>query len=188
MLSNQLAATYAQAVFELAAGRNALDQVENELRHVEETIRGQADLATLMYHPRVPAAAKKETVEKVFGAGLTAFVRNFLFLLIDKRRESALPAIVRQYIKLANQARNIMEAEVTSAMPLTQEEEERLRGKLSQVTGRTILLKPSVDPSILGGVIVKIGDKLIDGSVVRQLKALEKALLRSEGTKIGVTG
>jgi F-type H+-transporting ATPase subunit delta len=74
MLSNQLAATYAQAIFELAQGKNMLDQVEKELLMVEETIKAQADLATLLYHPRVPVDAKKDTIKKVFGSELTDFV------------------------------------------------------------------------------------------------------------------
>lgn len=186
MLSNQLASTYAQAIFELAKEKNTLDQVEKELLLVSDTIANQSELATLLYHPRVPAAAKKDTIVKVFGTELTDYVRNFLLLLVDKRRETALQAVIRQYIVLANKARNIIEAEVTSAIALSAEEQEKLRNKLSKVTGRTVLLKLAVDPAIIGGVIVKIGDKLIDGSVVRQLKALETALLRSEA-KIGVT-
>ena len=186
MLSNQLAATYSQAIFELARDKNALEQVEKEMVMVEETIKGQEDLATLMYHPRVPSEAKKDTINKVFGQELTDYVRNFLLLLVDKRRETAFPAIVRQYVNLANKARNIMEAEVTTALPLTQVQQEELGMKLSKVTGHTVVLKPTIDPAIMGGVIVKIGDKLIDGSIVRQLKALEQALLRTEA-KIGVT-
>ena len=106
--------------------------------------------------------------------------------MVDKRRETALTGIIRQYVALANKARNIVEAEVTTAIALTTAEQEMLGAKLSKVTGRTVILKPTVDQAIIGGVIVKIGDKLIDGSIVRQLKALEQALIRSEA-KIGVT-
>lgn len=187
MLSNQLATTYAQAIFELAQGKNLLDQVEKELLMVEETIKAQADLATLIYHPRVPVDAKKDTVKKVFGSELTDFVCNFLLLLIDKRRETVIEGIIREYVILANKARNIIEAEVTTALPLSQAEQEKLGMKLSKVTGQVVAIKTVVDPAIIGGVVVKIGDKLIDGSIVRQLKAFEQALLRTEVTKIGVT-
>ena len=186
MLSNQLAATYAQAIFELARDKNALEQVEKELLLVQDTLSTQADLAALLYHPRVPGQAKKDTIKKVFAPELSEFVCHFLLLLVDKRRETALTGIVRQYVALANKARNIVEAEVTTARALTAVEQEKLGAKLSKVTGRTVILKRTVDQAIIGGVIVKIGDKLIDGSIVRQLKALEQALVRSEA-KIGVT-
>jgi F-type H+-transporting ATPase subunit delta len=118
---------------------------------------------------------------------LTDFVHNFLLLLVDKRREAALPAIIAEYRNLANEARNIAEAEVITAMPLTDAEHKALAVKLSAVTGKNMVLKTQLDTSILGGVIVKIGDKLIDGSVARQLRMLKATLLTTEVTKIGVT-
>lgn len=187
MLANQLALKYAQAIYEVAADKDMLGKVEEELSMVEKTIYEHEDLRILFYHPRVPAKAKKETVTKLFNQELQGFVHNFLLLLIDKRREAALPQIVTEYRKLANEARNIGEAEVISAMPLTESEEAELARKLSKVTGKNIVLKTYIDESILGGVIVKIGDKLIDGSVARQLKMLKNALLTTEVTKIGVT-
>ena len=87
MLANQLAAKYAQAIFELAAEKNMLDQVETELTLVKNTIDTYSDLATLIYHPRVLGHAKKETISKIFGRDISKVVLNFLMLLIDKRRE-----------------------------------------------------------------------------------------------------
>ncbi|EAX47446.1 ATP synthase F1, delta subunit [Thermosinus carboxydivorans Nor1] len=187
MLKSQLALKYAQAIFELAQEKGMLDEVEKQLTLVESTISSHNDLATLFYHPRVPAEAKKDTIRKVFGSELTEYVRNFLLLLVDKRRETALRAIVHEFIQLANQARNIVEAQVTTARPLSPEAQQALAAKLSAVTGRNVALKTAVDDSILGGVVVKIGDKLIDGSVARQLNSLKAALLSTELTKIGVT-
>ncbi|MCE5286549.1 MAG: F0F1 ATP synthase subunit delta [Pelosinus sp.] len=187
MLANQLALKYAQAIYEVAADKNLLSEVEEQLTTVEQAIREHEDLATLFYHPRVPAVAKKETISKLFKQELADFVHNFLLLLVDKRREAALPAIVSEYRKLANEARNMAEAEVITAMPLTEQEHAALVRKLSTVTGKNMVLKTQIDESILGGVIVKIGDKLIDGSVVRQLRMLKTKLLTTEVTKIGVT-
>ena len=98
-----------------------------------------------------------------------------------------MPAIVREYVKLANGARNIVEAEVTTAIPLDKDQQTALINKLSRVTGKTIVLKTQIDKAIIGGVIVQIGDKLIDGSIARQLQTLKNTLLNSEVTGIGVT-
>lgn len=187
MLANQLALKYAQAVFELAQEKDMLDEVQQQLTMVESTISGHNELATLLYHPRVPAQAKKETISKLFGTEIVEFLHKFLMLLVDKRRETLLPAIVEEYVKIANQARNIDEAEVTTAMPLTEAEKAALVAKLSAVTGKNIILKTAVNAKLLGGVVVKIGDKLVDGSVARQLQTLKMALLKTEVTKIGVT-
>lgn len=187
MLANQLALKYAQAIYEVALEKSMLSNVEEELLAVQKTISEHEDLATLFYHPRVPSEAKKETISKLFKEDLADFVHNFLLLLVDKRREAALPVIVSEYRKLANEARNMAEAEIITAMPLTDEEHAALTRKLSSVTGKNMVLKTEVDKSILGGVIVKIGDKLIDGSVVRQLSMMKNTLLSIEVTKIGVT-
>ncbi len=184
MLINKLALKYAQAIYEIASERALLDNVEKQLRLVEATIAGHTDLATLMYHPLVPAPAKKETINRVFAGDLDGFVQNFLLLLIDKRREPALPAIIREYIRLANEARNIAEAEVFTAKELSAGQLEALAAKLSSVTGKNIVLKTTIDQELLGGVVVKIGDKLIDGSVARQLKALKTALLANQVTAV----
>ena len=172
MSINKLAPKYAQAVYELAQEQNRLAETEKELVTVAETIHGHSELNTLIYHPRVPAAAKKETIEKVFKAELSGFVQNFLLLLIDKRRERALPAIIKEYQKLANKARNILQAEVTTALPMSEHQEQVLSNKLSKLTGKSVVFKTNIDKDILGGVIIKIGDKRIDGSVARQIKTL----------------
>lgn len=187
MLANQLALKYAQAVFELAEEQGMLDEIQNQLTMVEETIASHQELATLLYHPRVPAEAKKETINKLFSDEIVEFLYKFLLLLVDKRREALLPAIAKEYMKLANQARNIDEAEVTTAMPLTEAEHAALAAKLSAVTGKKMILKTAVDSRLIGGVVVKIGDKLVDGSVARQLQVLRTALMKTEVTKIGVT-
>ena len=184
MLANKLALKYAQAVYEIASEKAMLDVVEKQLKMVEATIAQHADLATLMYHPMVPAPAKKETITRVFAGELDTFVQNFLLLLIDKRREPALPAIISEYVRLANEARNIAEAEVFTAKELSAEQLEALAAKLSKVTGKNIVLKTTLDQALIGGVVVKIGDKLIDGSVERQLKALKAALLTNQAVAV----
>lgn len=187
MLANQLAVKYAQAIYELAADKDQLDAVEKDLRLVESTIDSYSELATLMYHPRVLSQVKKETIRKVFGQDIADFVLKFLLLLVDKRRETVLPEIIREYIKMANEARNIVEAEVITAMPLAQNQQTALVGQLSLVTGKKVVISTYIDKTIIGGIIVKIGDKLIDGSVVRQLVTLKNALLNNEVTGIEVT-
>jgi F-type H+-transporting ATPase subunit delta len=187
MLTSQLALRYAEALYELAAEKQALVEVGEDLRVVEETLDGFPQLAALLYHPQVPQTAKKDTIAKVFGPQVADYVRNFLLLIIDKRRESALLAIIKEYRILANTAQNIIEAEVTTAMPLAEGELAALSAKLGGITGKNVKIKAEIDKRILGGIIVKIGDKLIDGSVTHQLKKLQASLLKTEVTKIGVT-
>ncbi|HWR38013.1 MAG TPA: F0F1 ATP synthase subunit delta [Patescibacteria group bacterium] len=177
MLSNQVALKYAQAAYELAAEKNKLDLAQQQLEMVASTICEHAELSDLFYHPRVPAAAKKEILQQIFAGQLEDFLNKFLLVLVDKSRENLLPAIVGEYVRLANEERNITEADVVTAFALTENQLAALATKLGQVTGKTVLLKTHVDKQILGGIVIKMGDKLIDGSVQRQLRSLQSDLL-----------
>ncbi|MDU4960896.1 MAG: ATP synthase F1 subunit delta [Sporomusaceae bacterium] len=188
MLNNQLASKYAQALCLLAQEKGVLAEAGRQLALVVETAASNPDFGGLLYHPLIPTAAKKETIEKVFDGELMVIVKNFLFVVIDKRRETALPAILQAYTDFANESQNILPAEVTTAAPLTGAQEAALAEKLGVMTGKTVVITQRIDARLLGGVVVKIGDKLIDGSVARQLKTLQAALLRTPLTKIGVTG
>ena len=180
MLTNQLALKYAQAIYEITAELSRVDEAEQQLKLIYSVLSEHSDLYCLIYHPLVPASAKKKIIRQIFGRELDKSVKNFLLLLIDKRRESALPAIIQAYIRLAHEARNIAEAEVFTAKQLNQDQLNGLIAKLSKITGKTIVLKTAVDQKLLGGVVIKIGDKLIDGSIAHQLKRLKTALTTTQ--------
>lgn len=179
MLKDQLAIKYAQALYELAAEKSMLSEAEQQLKELEQALTAYSDLATLLYHPRVDAKAKKAVLTQVFDGELADFVQRFLLLLIDKRRETILPVIFTEFQRLLNEARNMIEVDVITALPLDDAEHKALAEKLGIVTGKNVILKTKIDPSILGGVIVQIGDKLIDGSVARQLKTLQTVLINA---------
>jgi F-type H+-transporting ATPase subunit delta len=114
---------------------------------------------------------------------------KFLLELAEKHREGALPAILREYVELAQEdKRNLLMADVTTAMPLTPGQEQALAEKLAAMTGRTIKIRQHVDSGILGGIVVRVGDKLLDGSLSHQLSVLQADLLKTPLKKVGVTG
>lgn len=177
MLATQLAGKYAKAIFALAVEENKLNEFGQQLAAINGVVASHADLAGFFNNYQIKAEAKKEVMRKIFEGELSKNVYNFLMLLIDKRRESLLAAIVSEYKKLANAAQNIVEAKVTVARMLSKEQEAQLMKKLETVLGKTVIMETKIDQSILGGVVVRIGDKLIDGSVVRQMQVLETQLL-----------
>ena len=100
-----------------------------------------------------------------------------------------MPAILREYVELAQEdKRNLLMADVTTAMPLTPGQEQALAEKLAAMTGRTIKIRQHVDSGILGGIVVRVGDKLLDGSLANKLSALQSDLLKTPLKKVGVTG
>lgn len=114
---------------------------------------------------------------------------KFLLTLAEQHREAALPAILHEYIELAKEKkRNLILADVTTALPLTAAQEQALADKLAALTGKTVKIRQNVDASILGGIVVRVGDKLIDGSVSRQLCVLQAELMKVPLMKVGGTG
>ena len=114
---------------------------------------------------------------------------KFLLELAEKHREGALPAILREYVELAQEdKRNLLMADVTTALPLTASQEQALAEKLAAMTGKTIKIRQHVDSEILGGIVVRVGDKLLDGSLSHQLSVLQADLLKTPLKKVGVTG
>jgi F-type H+-transporting ATPase subunit delta len=113
---------------------------------------------------------------------------KFLLQLAEKHREADLPAILREYVELAKEdKRNLMMADVTTALPLTDGQEQALAEKLAAMTGKTIKIRQHVDSGILGGIVVRVGDKLLDGSLSHQLSVLQADLLKTPLMKVGVT-
>ena len=114
---------------------------------------------------------------------------KFLLQLAEKHRDADLPAILREYVELAKENKsNLIMADVTTALPLTAGQEQALAEKLAAMTGKTIKIRQHVDSEILGGIVVRVGDKLLDGSLSHQLSVLQADLLKTPLVKVGVTG
>lgn len=177
MLSAQLAKKYARAIFELASEENKLGEYGDELKMVAETVAGHEALKAFIGNPQVKSEAKKEILSKLFQEDTTKRIFHFLMLLVDKRRESLIGEIAKEYKALSNEAQNVVEAKITVASALSEAQEKRLIEKLEKTMGKTVVVEKKIDRSILGGVVVRIGDKLIDGSVTRRVKALKTQLL-----------
>ncbi|HWR42047.1 ATP synthase F1 subunit delta [Sporomusa sp.] len=173
----RLARRYAQAFFRLAVEQKILYEAEKELSLIEQAL-AETEVHAFFANPGVATAAKKETIVRVFGPYVSDFVQNFLCHLIDKRRTDMLPEIIKAYRVLVKQASNILEVEIVTAIPLADLDREQLTAQLANVTGSAIELRSRVDHRILGGLIIQIGDKRIDNSVVAKLGNMKKHILQ----------
>lgn len=176
MINKAVARRYAQALLALATEKNALDEYEKDLAFVVATISEQLELKNYMESPKVLSDEKKQTIKKLFTDKISPMALNFVCLVIDKQREQYLLDMLIQYRKYMDEAKNIMDAEVRSAVQLTNNDFEELVNKLSKATGKNIRLKQVIDTSLLGGLVVRIGDKVIDGSVAKRLTLLRQSL------------
>ncbi|MBO8127180.1 MAG: F0F1 ATP synthase subunit delta [Firmicutes bacterium] len=176
MIKNAVARRYAEALVEVASGANLLDEIEEQFRSVVEVIEDDKELTKLLADPKVLPDRKKDVLQKLFGEKTNPYLLNTLKILVDKKRTDHLKAIFDQYVELANEARGIVVAHVTTAREPDGDECEELKKRLKEVTGKDIRLDITVDPNLIGGAKVRIGDTVIDASVTNKLAGLERTL------------
>jgi F-type H+-transporting ATPase subunit delta len=174
MNGGRVARRYARAAFDLAVSNGQEEEWLRDLRSIE-SILAQPELEGLLDNPSVPFSEKRGVVERAL-AGLDPLRRNFVYVLVEHGRTSAMSDIVEEFQRELNDYQGIAIAEVTTAVPLDEAESRAVARQLGQLVGKRIVLEKRVDPSILGGVIARIGDRLVDGSIAGQLEGLRREL------------
>jgi F-type H+-transporting ATPase subunit delta len=182
MIPESVANKYSQAMFDIACEQEKLEEIGSDLRSVRDTLRMNPDLRKFINHPLIPTQSKKDTMHQIFADSVAPVVLQFLYVMIDRHREPVIEAAVDGFIDLARSARNIEVAKIRVVHPLSAAEEQKLMAGLETLTGKRIDPSYIVDPSIIGGIVIQIGDRLIDGSLLRQLQDLEHVLLQAEVT------
>lgn len=177
MLNLEIARKYAGAMFELAKEEGKLEAYGKDLRKISKDFFSVHGVREFFANPQVEQKAKKELLKKTCAGEVATTVYHFLMLLIDKRRIAIFPEIEAAYQNLSNDAMGIFTADVWSAAPITKSEENSLKNKLEQVTGKKISLRLHEDKSLIGGLVVKIGDRRIDGSIAGRLNTLTRELM-----------
>jgi F-type H+-transporting ATPase subunit delta len=176
-IATGLAGRYATALFELARDEKQLEAVGTSLATLRETLRDSEDFRELTTSPLISRDQATGAVAATASAmRLDPITTNFLGVLAQNRRLGQLAAIIRTFNMLASGHRGETTAEVTSAHPLTDDQVQALRQNLRTRIGRDVAVDLSVDPTILGGLVVKIGSQMIDGSIRTKLNTLAHAM------------
>lgn len=176
MRGHTIARVYAEALLRGAERRDALVEVEEGLAELATLLAGNERFRRFLEAPQIDADAKRALVEGVLGDRLHPVVIRFLSLVIDKHREGFLDRISRALAEILDERRNRQSALVTTAAPVDDAQLERIREALERATGKTIHLDQRVDPSLLGGVVIRTEDTLIDGSVTTRLSMMRRRL------------
>lgn len=173
----QIARPYASALYDLAQSDGAVEAVETGLAQVLQLSGESADFRRFLSSPVIGAEAKSEALEAILArANLSVTVANFLRVVARNGRLFALPAIIKAFKALAAAGRGEIAAEVTSAAPLTSGQLQSLAETLKQKIGKTVSLTEHVDPSLIGGLQVKVGSQMIDSSLKTKLTAIKVAM------------
>ncbi|MEJ5975459.1 F0F1 ATP synthase subunit delta [Novosphingobium sp. PS1R-30] len=176
-ITASLQGRYASALFDLASEKGFVTAVESDLDKLGEALKGSPDLAALIRNPKISRDDTAKAMDAVSGVlGLSDLTKNFIGVLAANRRLSALPEIVRAFATIAAAQRGEVTAEVTSAHPLSDDQISQLSQKLKAREGKEVKIKASVDPEILGGLVVRIGSRQIDSSIRTRLNTLANAM------------
>ena len=168
---------YARSLFDLARESGALEGTEEDLSRFERMLGESADLVRLIRSPVFSAQDQERAVAAVLAqAGIGGLAANFIRVVAKNRRLFAVPEMIKAYRRIVAEARGETAAQVTAAHTLTPEQEDELRRTLREVAWRQVAIQVSVDPSLLGGLVVKMGSRQIDTSLKTKLNGLKLAL------------
>lgn len=172
-----VAERYASSLYELASEARSVDQIGAELAGFQTLINESADLKRFIESPVFSAEDQLRAVAAVLEkAGISGLTANFIKVAASNRRLFAIPGMIKSYFQIVARNRGEITADVTSAHVLTSEQENELKATLKGVTGKDVTINVTVDPSILGGLIVKVGSRQIDTSLRTKLSTLKLAL------------
>lgn len=177
VLTAEILEPYAQALLSLAQSQNLLDQVEQDVNSVLDVLKESEDLNRFLASPLFNVEEKKTVLQQILGDSVHPYVRNFLLLLVDRRRIVFLEGILKQFQQLVRELNQAVLAEVTSAVDLNDDQKQAIREKVVALTGaQHVDLDVKLDSDLLGGVIIRVGSQVIDASLRGQLRRISLRL------------
>ena len=173
---------YARALFDVVLQQNGdMDRTARELEEFAALVKGNHQLETIIGNPAVPAAKKRALVDAILAqaGSVSQPVARTLALLADRDRLAIVPQLARAFTERLMDHRQIVRADVTTAVPLDADRTKAIADALGRATGRQVLVDAKVDQAILGGVVARVGSVVYDGSVARQLEKMKEQLVES---------
>jgi F-type H+-transporting ATPase subunit delta len=175
--ANAIARRYAKALVQLGAEEGAVDKFHGELTGVEAVFAAHPELGAILSNPAYGIEVKRAILGDLTGKlGVSATLQNFILLLLERSRLSCLSPIIACYSTLADELSGVVRPVVSSALALSDGQIAEIKAALEKSTGKRVQLKVDVDPTLIGGVLTKIGDKVFDGSVKTQLAQIKDIL------------
>ena len=174
---SQAAYQYAVAVFEIATDQTIADVVLSDLENINKTLESITDFKTVLNHPSIPALNKKKLLVEQFKDQVQELTLRLIEMLVDRRRVELLTYIESQYRERLTKSKGIVRATLVSAQAISTAQADTVKMTLVAKLGKTLELEVKVDPSLIAGMRLAIGDQILDGSVKTKLENLERSLL-----------
>jgi len=168
---------YANAMADIALAQGAAEPAAKQLQQFGAAYAESVELRTFLASPAVGIEAKRGVLEKIVARlGASKIVRNFLFVLADHRRTHLIPEVIAAVLEVIRQRQGVAEAEISSAIELSAAQKKEMAATLARLTGKKIEAKYALDPELLGGAVVRIGDTIYDGSLRSRLNEMRARL------------
>ncbi len=168
---------YAGAILDLARAEGELDRVEGEFLALGQALEKSAELRSTLTDPQLPVEKKQAIIDDLIGGRASKLTVGMIQLIVAQGRSSDIPEIARGFVEKAVESRDRAVAEVRSAVPLEPETIERLAAALGKATGKRVEVKVVVDESVMGGIVARVGDVVIDGTIANAIGDLRQAVL-----------
>lgn len=173
------ALTYGEALFELALEKNTLNTMAQEAALVKQAIMQNLDLVKLLVHPQISKEEKIQVIETIFRGKVSDDLTGFLVLIVEKDRAAGIVEILNSFLDRAREHEKIGVVFVTSAVTLTQQQKQKVETKLLAVTDYVKLeMNYTIDSSLIGGMVIRIGDRIVDNSIRTKLLSMKQGLLK----------
>jgi len=184
MFAKVVADRYARAVLQSCPDLKTIDRVDIELSLLEETYCKSPETRAFFLNPKIPPKIKIQILEKALGDKVSDIILNLLKLLIEKHRQDIIPDISQRYNELTDNVRGVEKAVIVVATQLPVEIEDQLKKAVQRFSTRQVEVDVIIDPRIIGGVQVRLGDKVIDGSLSRRFEEIRRTMLAARVPRI----
>lgn len=178
-MAKLISKTYGDALFELALEENAVDSLAEEVQMVLNVLDENEDLMKLLHHPKIVKEEKIKIIQDIFKGRVSDNLTGFLEIIVDKDRYNEIPSIFRFFLDLVKEYKNIGVAYVTTAVELKNAQKEELKKRLLETTKyETFEMHYQIDASLIGGMMIRIGDRVVDSSIKSKLEEMSRNLMK----------
>lgn len=171
---------YALALYEVAEKKGKVQQYMDQLREIADLTKNNSDILQVLKHPEISTSKKKSTFIKLFQGKIDEEILSFLIILIEKDRILYLQEKINEMEKIHLEKNNTLIADVKTVIPLSQGQRNVLLNKLEKQYNKTIRLNEEIDPSIIGGVFIRVGSDILDGTIKSKIMEMKELIIRGE--------
>lgn len=177
MIEDRIGYRYAKSIFDLAKEKNLLDEVKEDMSVIHEISEGSREFRVMLSSPLINVTKKEAILRSVFRDSLKSeFTKQLVNIIVRKGRERYLDNAAKSFLELYDRDKHILRGKLISAKPLSDEQVVAIRKQVEKETGDSFEMETEIDPELIGGFVLKIGDKIFDGSIASSLRKLQQDL------------